>query len=137
MEFLFDAGVLLLCVGALVLVALVAFVFRALTRPGRGDAAAGPTTGDRVDPLNPADRPVDRRGIDDSTAAGFGGVPTTGAAREYDTESGTEVNRGRVDEDVTLGDPGLDRDRPPYDRDVGDIDDDDAARRRTRRDDEI
>jgi hypothetical protein len=132
-DFILNTGVLLMCVGALVLVALVAFVFRALTRPGRNDPA-GPTTGDRVDPLNPADRPVDRHGIDDSTASGFGGVPTTGAAREYDTESGTEVTHDRVDEDVLLDDPGFDRDRPPYDRDVGDIDDD-AERRR--RDDEV
>jgi hypothetical protein len=118
METLFDAGLFLMCIGALVLVALVAFVFRALTRAGNAVTNAVTGKPDPADPSNPVD------------AEPYGSVPATGA-REYDVERGTEVrHQDRVDEDVTLRDPGLDRDRPPYDRDAGDLDDDRDARRR-------
>ena len=108
---------LLVCVGAVVVIALLAFAFRALTGAGRKQQNMWNTRGEEQPRYDSPD--VESRG-------GFGGVPTTGRDRDFDRD--TDINRGS-----TTGSSGFggaqtynrDRDR---DRDRNRRQDDDDVR---------
>lgn len=111
------------CVGALLLVALVFFVFRAISRGARNvnNTATGPTDWE--------DRGTERPRHDDRdvvSTGGFGGIPATGTLGDMERNSATrDLDRDGVidseldrDRDLRLpGDP--DRlDNIPLDRDI-------------------
>jgi hypothetical protein len=133
------------CVGALLLVGLVFFVFRALSRGARNitnTPAAGPTDWE--------DRGTERPRHDDRdvvSTGGFGGIPATGTLGDMERNSATrDLDRDGVidsaldrDRDLRVtGDPDtldnipLDRDINPNigsDRDIRDRDRDNRPRR--------
>lgn len=112
------------CVGALLLVALVFFVFRAISRGAR--TMNNPTT---TGPTDFEDRGTNRPQYDDRdvvSTGGFGGIPATGTLGDMERNSATrDLDRDGVidseldrDRDLRLpGDP--DRlDDIPLDRDI-------------------
>lgn len=140
------------CVGALLLVALVFFVFRALSRGARN--ATTPTS---TGPTDWEDRGTERPRYDDRdvvSTGGFGGIPATGTQGDMERNSATrDLDRDGVidlelDRDRDLRNPGdpdrindlpLDRDVNPYigsDSDPNDRNYRTRDRDRDRRDDD-
>lgn len=84
-DFLGGVG-LFLCIGAIILVAVVAFAFRAITRrsSGRDNVNVFDERGEAVSRYD--DRDV-------KTGGGFGEIPTTGTEYDRDTERRTGMDR--------------------------------------------
>lgn len=77
---------LLLCVGAIIVVALLAFAFRALTGAGRNQRD------NMWNQRGPEQPRVDNPDIESS--GGFGGVPNTGMDRSAGFDREIDLNRG-------------------------------------------
>jgi hypothetical protein len=111
-DFLGGIG-LFLCVGAIVVIGLLALAIRAFSRPK--------TTQAPLDPRGPEAPRYNDPEID--TRGGFGGVPTTGSVQDYEAD----YDRNRTGTTTgTVGSSGFGGEQnPPPDRSRADADEED------------